>query len=132
RLDGWSLRGALASAQGTDQVAHEPLATVDPLRATLGLLYTRATWGVELAGRFAQRKDDVVAGMYRPAGYGVLDLLAHWKVTPGIQLHVGVFNLGDKTWTDWADVNGVEAAAPALARYTRPGRSLSASISIEW
>lgn len=131
-LDGWSLRGALASAQGTDQVAHAPLATVDPLRAALGLLYTRASWGVELAGRFAQRKRHVAAGMYRPAGYGVLDLLAHWNVAPGGRVHVGLFNLGDKTWIDWADVNGVAAAAPALARYTRPGRTLSASLSLEW
>lgn len=131
-LDGWSLRSALASAQGTDQVAHEPLATVDPLRATLGLRYTRTAWGVELAGRFAQRKRHVAAGMYRPAGYGVLDLLAHWQVTPDARVNVGLFNLGDKTWTDWADVNGVAASMPALARYTRPGRSLSASLSLEW
>lgn len=132
RLDGWSLRGAMASARGTDQVTHEPLATVDPLRATLGLLYTHAKWGVELAGRFAQRKRHVVAGMYRPGGYGVVDLLLHWKVTPGSRINVGLFNLGDKTWTDWADVPGVDAAAPALARYTRPGRSLSASLALEW
>ncbi len=132
-LRGWSLRGAAAYAQGDDRSEDRPLDTIDPLRGSLGLALERATWGAELAGTFAQRKTRVSDdALYQPAGYGVLDLLAHWQFAPGARVNVGVFNLGDKRYTDWADVPGVAATSVTLDRYTRPGRSLSLSVSIHW
>ena len=133
RLRGWSLRSAAAYAQGEDRSEDRPLDSVDPLRGSLGLALERATWGAELASTFAQRKTRVSDdALYQPAGYGVLDLLAHWQFAPGARVNVGVFNLGDKRYTDWADVPGVAATSATLDRYTRPGRSLSLSVSIHW
>ena len=62
----------------------------------------------------------------------MLDLLAHWHFAPGAKVNVGVLNLTDKKYTDWADVNGILASSLVLDRYTRPGRSLSASLSLSW
>lgn len=133
RLQGWSLRGAAAYARGDDRTADVPLSSIDPLRASLGLAYERGAWGAELASTFAQRKQRLSdATLYQPAGYGVLDLLAHWTFAPGAKLNVGVFNLGDKTYVDWADVPGVAATNSTLDRYTRPGRNLSLSVSVHW
>ncbi len=132
-LTGWSLRGAVAYAHGQDRSADRPLDTVDPLRGSLGLAFARERWGAELAGSFAERKRRVsAAGLYQPAGYGVLDLLAHWWFAPGARVNLGVFNLGDKRYTDWADVPGVAATSATLDRYTRAGRSLSLSIAVDW
>ena len=50
----------------------------------------------------------------------------------GVRLNVGVFNLGDKTYTDWADVPGVSSSSRTLDRYTRPGRSFAASVAVDW
>ncbi len=133
-LAGWSLRGAAAYARGEDRNDDVPLDSVDPLRGSLGLAYDRDHWGAELAGTFADRKDRVSsATLYRPEGYAVFDLLAHWRFPgTGVRLNVGVFNLGDKTYTDWADVPGVSSSSRTLDRYTRPGRSFAASVSVDW
>jgi hemoglobin/transferrin/lactoferrin receptor protein len=133
RLSGWSLRGAAAYAHGQDLVNDRPLDSVDPLRGTLGLLFASDRWGAELAGTFAGRKQRVSDdSLYRPSGYGVLDLFAHWRFAPGVRLNVGLFNLGDRRYTDWSDVPGVAAISATLDRYTRAGRSLSLSMAIDW
>ncbi len=133
-LAGWSLRGAAAYARGEDRNDDVPLDSVDPLRGSLGLAYDREHWGAELAGTFADRKDRVSsATLYRPEGYAVFDLLAHWRFPDtGVRLNVGVFNLGDKKYIDWADVPGVASSSQTLDRYTRAGRSFAASVSVDW
>lgn len=133
-LAGWSLRGAAAYARGEDRNDDVPLDSVDPLRGSLGLAYDHEHWGAELAGTFAERKDRVSsATLYRPDGYAVFDLLAHWRFPDtSVRLNVGVFNLGDEKYTDWADVPGVASSSRTLDRYTRPGRSFAASVSVDW
>ena len=49
-----------------------------------------------------------------------------WRLT------VGMFNLGDKKYTDWADVPGVALSSTTLDRYTRAGRSFATSVSVDW
>lgn len=133
RLRGWSLRGAAAYAHGQDRTADRPLDTVDPLRGSLGLAYDHERWGAELAGTFAARKQRVSnAALYRPAGHGAWDLYAHWDITPGARVNLGVLNLGDKRYTDWADVPGVNESSAVLDRYTRPGRSLALNLALSW
>src|SRR2546427_9278560 len=67
---------------------------------------------VELAGTFVQRKKRLpppaaqtnpnapAPFVYQPAGYGVLDLMAHWNFAPGATFNVGVFNLADKRYIE--------------------------------
>lgn len=132
-LQGLALRGAVAYSRGDDKTQDVPLNSVDPLRGTLGLAYDGERWGTELVGTFARRNDRPAdPAYYRPAGYGVLDLYAHWNFAPGAKFNLGLMNLTDKTYTDWSDVNGVAANSAVLDRYTRPGRNLSASLSVEW
>lgn len=136
-LDGWRARAAFSWQRGDDRVANEPLRSVDPARAVLGLGYEREAWGIELVGTFARRKDrlaELSPGQpaFAPPGYGVFDLLAHVELAPGARLNLGLFNLGDRTYWDWADVPGVAASSAVLDRYTRPGRHVAASLSFEW
>lgn len=134
RLAGWSLRGSAAWSRGRDETDDLPLQSVDPLTAAIGLAYDRDRWGAELAGRFAQRKDDLdQLGLYATPGYGVIDLLAHWDFAPGAKLNVGVFNLGDRKYWEGGNLpDGIVAALPSLDRYTSPGRNLSMSVSVSW
>lgn len=130
---GWSLRGSAAWSEGEDETADRPLATVDPLRASLGVGYEAQAWGIELAGRFAARKRDLAqADQFAPPGYGVLDLLVHRELAPGVKLNAGVFNVADRKYWDWADVAGVTAGSNVVDRYTRPGRSLGFSVAFSW
>lgn len=127
------MRGAAAWSRGKNRTDGTPLDSVDPLTATLGIAYDAEVWGAELAGRFVDRKDRVSADTYyRQPGYGVLDLYAHWNFAPGAKVNVGVLNLADKTYIDAGDIALVSAASTTLDRYTSPGRTLSASLSVSW
>ena len=134
RWRGWSLRGAAAWSRGDNKTDGVPLDSVDPPRGSLGLAYRSGRWGAELAGSFAAGKQRVSDPAYhRPAGYAVFDLMAHWRFAPGARIDLGVFNLADRKYTDWADVPvGAAASSLVLDRYTRPGRALSASLSVSW
>src|SRR5690606_31513762 len=102
-MAGWSLRGAAAWSQGEDRGSGEPLESVDPLTATLGLAYGAGDWSTELAGRFVGRRGRLPTPpegvRYREApGYAVLDLYARWRFAPGARVQLGVFNLTGKTY----------------------------------
>lgn len=116
-----------------EQVVTRDLDSVDPLTATVGLAYDARAWGIELAGRFVDRKQRVSdASYYRQPGYGVLDLYAHWDFAPGAKFNVGVFNLADRSYIEAGDIALVAAGSSTLDRYTASGRSLSASVAVSW
>lgn len=145
---GWSLRGAAAwsrgEGRGPEEVEVSPgvfeeqqvtrnLDSVDPLTATLGLAYDSENWGAELAGRFVGRKDRVSdPDLYQQAGYGVLDLYAHWSFAPGATVNFGVFNLADRKYSEAGDVPLVDGDSTLLDRYTSPGRNVAVSLSVSW
>ena len=136
-LAGWSLRAAAAWSRGEDRSADEPLESVDPLSATLGIAYARERWGVELAGRFAARRERMptpTPGItyFQSPGYGVLDLYAHWNIAEQLKLNVGIANLAGRKYWAAGDIPLVSSASATLDRYSAPGRSLSASISFGW
>ncbi len=133
-LAGWSLNGAVAWSRGQNKTEDVPLASIDPLRGTLGLAYDRDSWGVELAGTFARRKDRLPSDTtFAPAGYGVLDLMAHWNFAPGAKINVGVFNLGDRKYIDYSAITtALATSSTVIDRYTNPGRNVSASLSVSW
>ncbi|HEY5851528.1 MAG TPA: TonB-dependent hemoglobin/transferrin/lactoferrin family receptor [Lysobacter sp.] len=133
-MAGWSLRGSAAWSKGEDRDTGIPLESIDPLRATLGVAYDRDTWGVELAGRFAGRDDELpVAGRFETPGYGVFDLLGHWAFAPGAEFNAGVFNLADRKYWETGTIASLQAAAsPVLDRYTSSGRNVGVSLSVRW
>ncbi len=136
-LAGWSLRGAAAWSRGEDRTADQPLESVDPLSATLGIAYARERWGVELAGRFAGRRERMPAApagttYFQSPGYGVFDLYAHWKLAEQLRLDIGIANLGDRKYWAAGDIPLASSTSATLDRYTASGRSLSASVSFDW
>ena len=138
-LEGWSLNGSVAWAHGQNKTEDVPLSTIDPLRGTVGLAYDRDRWGVELVGTFARRKDRLPRAAaanttpFAPAGYGVLDLMAHWDFAPGAKINVGVFNLGDRRYIDYSGITSSLVSTSSVAdRFTNPGRAVSASLAVSW
>ncbi|MGH8084102.1 MAG: TonB-dependent hemoglobin/transferrin/lactoferrin family receptor [Lysobacter sp.] len=132
-LQGWSLRGAASWQRGQDLTADQPLNSVDPARASIGLAYEAQDWGVSLHGRFAAGKERLASPEdFAPPGYGVADLLAHWDFAPGAKINAGVFNLTDRKYWDWADVPGVAADSTVIDRYTRTGRNMGVSLAVSW
>lgn len=136
RLAGFSLRAAVAYADGEDKETGAPINRIEPLTAVLGMGYDSRgdRWGAELVWTLVEDKDpdDIDAGSPQmpTAGYGVLDLLAHVAIGDRVRVNAGLFNLLDKTYIRWADTAAMGADAPA--RFTQPGFNAGATVRIEW
>jgi hemoglobin/transferrin/lactoferrin receptor protein len=134
--DQWQLRGAVAYAHGDDKEAGVPLDTIDPLTGVLGLRYaaTGNRWGVETVLTLADEKERVSADDKVTAnGYGLVDLFGHYNVTNHVTLRAGVFNLLDKQYARWANIQGFDATdASAIARARETGINFRLGMNVQF
>ncbi len=131
----WSLRTAAAWARGEDTARDLPLNTVQPARAVLGLRYQAHAWGIELAGTAVERVahvDDSAGALYRPTGYGLLDLFAWYEPAQHVRLHAGLFNLGDRRYWEWRSARNIALDASDRDFFTAPGINMSVGASLFW
>ena len=134
-LAGWSTRVALAWAKGEDLERDEPLNSVDPGSALLSIAFDAPSgrWRAEVIATAVAPKrevDDSRVDLYRTDGYVTLDLLAQADLGHGFAVDVGLFNLADRAYVQWADVRGRPVGDPLIPYYTNPGRN--ASITLRW
>lgn len=133
RLDGLRLKAAAATARGRDLRRDQPIDSLDPETAVLGLDYLAddGRWGAELIATATRGKRDgdvSTAGLFLPPGHAVFDAYAWWQVHARLRLGVGITNLGDRRWWRWADVRGLPADVAAPGFYSQPGRSVALSV----
>lgn len=137
-LEGWRFKGSVAYAEGDDEEIDEPLNSIDPLKAVLGVAYDNPhqPWGGELIWTVVDAKDrldESLGEQFSTPGYGVLDLLAYYRLGEHTELNVGLFNLTDKKYWQWSEeFIGRNPNDPALDRLTEPGRHVSVSLRTEW
>ncbi len=142
-LIGLSTRGSLSWSRGENATDNTPIDSIDPLRLVLGLGYAapNGRWGVEFVGSATEKKtrtNDVPAGIgglqpqFEPSASYVFDLLGYLHLGKATEMRLAVYNLTDRTYWDWQDVRGLAAENAALERYSRPGRTLNASVRIQW
>ena len=137
---GWRLRASFAWTKGRDLETGLPIIQVNPATGVLGLSYERGPLRIESLVTAAMRKtaheSRGVERLLLPPGYAVVDLLAHWKFARTGRLSIGIFNLLDEKYWQWADVpiRDIHTADSVGGpdRYTRPGRNLSASLSYQF
>jgi len=134
-LEGLRLTGSLAYAEGENDETGQPLNSIAPATAVLGVGYAAPSgiWGMELVGTLAAEKDDVdesAGALFTPAGYAKFDLLGWYAFTPDVRLNYGVFNLADTTYWNWSNVRGRPADDVAIDRYTAPGINASAALRV--
>lgn len=146
-MQGLYTQGSLAYARGRNDDNGQPLNSVNPLTAVLGLGYEQQNYGGLLSWTLVKRKDrvddstffapDGASKQFRTPGYGVLDLTGFYKVTNDITVNAGLYNLTDKKYWQWDDVRGYDALGEAgvtqpanLDRLTMPGRNFA--INLVW
>ncbi len=133
-LAGFGLRYSLAYADGEDLERDEPLETINPLTAVLGLVYDAQSgrWGGQVVMTLVEGKDesDIASDSERPAtsGYGIVDVLAYVDITDSITLNVGLFNVTDREYIRWADTLSIGGDAPE--RFTQPGFNAGATLKV--
>lgn len=133
-LRGWSLKGSLATARGDDETANQPLTSIDPAKAVLGIAFDRERWGAELVGSFVERKDrlakpteDDPTVLFAAPGYATLDFYSHWQVLPQVQLFGALTNLTNRKYWEWGIVGGIPDSS-TIDRYTAPGRAIRVGV----
>jgi hemoglobin/transferrin/lactoferrin receptor protein len=136
-LDGWTARLAASWTRGEDRVRDEPLNSIDAPQMVLSVRYDApsARWGSELALTAVEAKREVDrsrADLYRTDGYATLDWLANVSLSSKLRLNVGLFNLANAEYIEWADVRGRVAGDPLIPYYTRAGFNASVSLRYDF
>lgn len=134
-LQGWTAQAALGITRGKDTERNQPLNSVNPMKAVMGVGYHGADdrWRVELMGTHHARKSAVDHGkrpLFVPPAHTTFDLLGHVDFSDNIRLNVGVFNLTDKRYWTWPQVQGVPASDPNIPMYAHPGRAINANLRV--
>lgn len=125
-----------------------PLSSIDPLKLVAGVGYREAQgrFGGQIIMTHAARKEaSRTTGLctptcFRPDAFTILDATAFARITDGLTLRAGVFNILDKTYSWWSDVRGLAMGGTATAptvpasadAYTQPGRNASVSLSFRF
>lgn len=134
-LDPYSVTLSASWSEGEDTQRGLPLNSVDPARLVVGLGRDSADGRhrVELLGRFAAAKDDVDesrGALFKPAGYGVVDLFWHFAPNALWRVDAGVSNLGDRRYWQWSSVRGLAPDAREVDLATQSGRAFMVSFRI--
>lgn len=117
--------------------ARTPLSTIDPLKLVIGIGYRERKGrfgGQVVATHSAQKELSRTTGVctpacYRPDDFTILDATGFVRLTEGMTLRAGIFNILDKKYAWWSDVRGLASTTTIADAYTQPGRNASASLS---
>ncbi|SDV48791.1 TonB-dependent hemoglobin/transferrin/lactoferrin family receptor [Chitinasiproducens palmae] len=139
-----TFKAAMAFTRGTvrsDDGKAQPLDTVNPLTAVLGLRYEPSTrWFAQADVLFqaAKRASDVTAkscagqDCFLPPSSMVVDLHAGYRFSQHVVGYVGIDNLFDRRYWTWSDVRGIAETSAVTRAYTAPGRSVSVSLKVDF
>ncbi|NHZ36481.1 TonB-dependent receptor domain-containing protein [Massilia rubra] len=122
------------------------LASTLPRKASATLAYDAPgdAWGVSLSAVATAGKrpasdtiGDTSVARFRIAGATVADLAAYWNIGKNVKLNVGIYNLGDKRYWDYATSRSLAAGGDAatladIERQTRPGRNAAAMLTFQY
>ena len=136
-LEGWAVDLSAAYAHGDDLERDVPLDSIEPTRAVLGLRYEDAAerfrfglYTTAVAGK--RRVDPTTPDPLQIDGFVAVDVTAGWTISDTWRVDAGVFNLGDASYYEWADVRGHPASDPLLELYRRPGRNWRLAVTANW
>lgn len=132
---------AFAHARGQDKGTGRPLNSIDPAMLVAGLHYDTAPWTLRLDMQYraAKNADDIDATAGVRAGslqfsevpaVATFDLSGQWRVQRDLRLNAGIYNLADRKYWLWSDLQGLTTASATtqVDAYTQPGRYVKISL----
>jgi hemoglobin/transferrin/lactoferrin receptor protein len=122
------------------------LNSVAPAKSALTFGYDHANelFGLALTAVHAGEKqaaNDLLTGTTAPRftvpSYTIFDLSTYWNVHRNARIVVGVYNLTDRKYWDYAASRSLAAGTTAasraeIERYAKPGRNVAASLSVNF
>lgn len=149
-LQGYRIDLATGVAKGratnTGTGLRDGLASVAPAKTALTFGYDHANqlFGLAVTAVHADSKqapNDVISGVttarYKVPAYTIFDLSTYWNVHRNAKIIVGVYNLTDRKYWDYAAARTLAAGTSAanlseIERYAKPGRNVAASLSVNY
>lgn len=129
---GFSLLGSMAWVRGDNLTEDEPLTTVDPITAVVGLRYRDPgdTWRAELISTVvgSARVPDG-STTFVPDAFAVVDLIGSYAPTPRLGLNLGIYNLFNNEYYNYSDVRLQPDGAGDIERFSQPGTNVRFGIS---
>lgn len=124
-------------ARGTNEDTGQPLNSVGPAEAVLGLSWFSVDESRQMRLRATltdsfDRRDESQGELFKPAGHAVFDLFLTQRLGDASSLRIGIHNLGDRTYWNWSDVRGLKPNDPILPFLAQAGRSASLSLNVAW
>ena len=122
------------------------LNSVAPAKSALTVGYDHANqlFGLALTAVHAgarQAPENLLIGdagpLFTVPSYTIFDLSTYWNVHKNAKIVVGVYNLTDRKYWDYASARGLAAGTTAasraeIERYAKPGRNVAASLSVNF
>ena len=136
-LSAWTLSTTLAVTKGKNLETDEPINSISPAQAVIGLGWHSADrkWRLNLLSTATKAKtqvDETESEFFKPAGYVSFDFLTNWQIAKNSEFRFGIFNLTDKKYWRWEDVKNLDPNASFIQSVTRPERNASISFSQKW
>ena len=144
--NGWNLKTGFAYTEGTttDRNGKKTgLDSISPLSIVAGLRYDAAqTWFMQgdVLYNGAKKRGDLISPTvgnnpaFVTSSFAIVDLSGGYRFSKNVSANVGIRNFFDRKYWAWNDVRGLALASTAtnLDAYTSPGRSINASLKIEY
>jgi hemoglobin/transferrin/lactoferrin receptor protein len=136
-LKNWTLRAAGYWSRGRNEDNNQPLNSVSPPQAVIGLQWRseNGDWETAVNGTFTARQDEIdetARDRFATPSYAILDLTAGWRINRRLSLRGGVFNLTDETYWRWSDVSELPVNDPMIPLLSQPGRNFTLTARFEF
>ena len=133
---GFSVPFAYGETRGRDRTTGQPLNSIDPRKASVGVKYAEPNWSVRVDAVYhaAKKRRDVDAAevttglQFLTPSVMTIDVGAQWRIRKDLRLNMAIVNLTDKKYWMWSDVRGVTSTSAIRDAYTQPGRHFNVSL----
>lgn len=136
-LQGLTLRASAYWAEGENQESGQPLNSVGPAEAVIGAIWQSADERTQLralltATKRWSRRDESTGELFKPPGYGILDLFLAHSVGESLTLRAGIGNATDRIYWRWSEVRGLAPDDVLLPTLAESGRNYSIGLQWNW
>lgn len=137
RLESIALDGSVYVARGENRDNDQPLNSVGPAQAVLGLSWSpgNADRQYRLQSTFTERwdeRDESSGELFVPPGHVVFDFYFSQRFHDRAIVRLGLLNLTDRTYWNWSDVRGLAPTDAAIPYLAQAGLSASVSLNYQW
>jgi len=132
--DIWKLSSSYAQTWGSSKSngVKENLNTIEPSKWINGIHYNDGKISGQMMYTHVEERDNPTSTLASSEKYDVVDVMGSYEVNKNISFTVGIFNLFDSKYFNWADVRDISKTSNVLDVYSQPGRNVTASLKVQF